>query len=209
MDGVSEGIENRRGVSVDFRIVSPDIRHGQGDQFREASRAIHSHSRGVRAKMTATCHAVSTAAADDVTFAGDKLARMKVVHVGSDGNDLADEFVPDGQRYFDGPSSPLVPIVDMHIGPADARSEDTNENVVDADSRLGDIAQPEAFFGAVFDESFHKVNCSRKRHALLSQEGSAARRVARGEVPESNLVGVRPWNLLSRDLDCVSIALSS
>jgi hypothetical protein len=49
----------------------------------------------------------------------------------------------------------------------------------------------------------------RKRRALLSQEGSAARRVARGEVPEPNLVRVRLWNLLSRDLDCVSIALSS
>jgi hypothetical protein len=49
----------------------------------------------------------------------------------------------------------------------------------------------------------------RKRHALLSQEGSAARRVARGEVPNPNLVGVRLWNLLSRDLDCVSITLSS
>jgi hypothetical protein len=40
---------------------------------------------------------------------------------------------------------------------------------------------------------------SRKRHALLSQEGSAARRVARGEVPEPNVVGARLWNLLSRD----------
>jgi hypothetical protein len=48
----------------------------------------------------------------------------------------------------------------------------------------------------------------RRRHALLSQEGSAARRVARGEVPEPNLVGVPLWNLLSRDLDCVSITLS-
>ena len=49
----------------------------------------------------------------------------------------------------------------------------------------------------------------RKPHALLSQEGSAARRVARGEVPGANLVRLRLWNLLSRDLDCVSIALSS
>ena len=49
----------------------------------------------------------------------------------------------------------------------------------------------------------------RKRHALLSQERSAARRVARGEVPDADLVKMRHWNLLSRDLDCVSIALSS
>jgi hypothetical protein len=49
----------------------------------------------------------------------------------------------------------------------------------------------------------------RKRNALLSQEGSAARRVARGEVPEPKLVGMRLWNLLSRDLDCVSITVSS
>jgi len=49
----------------------------------------------------------------------------------------------------------------------------------------------------------------RKRHALLIQEGSAARRVARGEVPGANPVGARLGNLLSRDLDCFSITLSS
>jgi hypothetical protein len=48
----------------------------------------------------------------------------------------------------------------------------------------------------------------RKRHALLSQEGSAARRVARGEVPELNLVGTRLWNLLSRDLDDHAVLLT-
>jgi hypothetical protein len=47
-----------------------------------------------------------------------------------------------------------------------------------------------------------------ERHALLSQEGSAARRVARGEVPDANPVSVRLWNPLSRDFDFVSITLS-
>jgi len=53
----------------------------------------------------------------------------------------------------------------------------------------------------------HKKSNNQARHALLSQEGSATRRVARGEVPQANFIGMRLWNPRSRDFDYVSIAL--
>jgi hypothetical protein len=57
--------------------------------------------------------------------------------------------------------------------------------------------------------ALHKKCNSEECVALLSQEGSAARRVARAEVPQANLVKMKLWNLPSHDLYFVSIVLPS
>ena len=43
----------------------------------------------------------------------------------------------------------------MDIRPTDARSQDANEYVINSKRRFWNVLEPEAPFGARFDESFH------------------------------------------------------
>ena len=48
-------------------------------------------------KMTPTRQAIAAAAADDMPLSTDDFARVKIVHVGTNFDNFADEFVADGQ----------------------------------------------------------------------------------------------------------------
>src|SRR5678816_4492983 len=111
--------------------------------------------------MTPTRHAVATSAADHVPFAGDQFARMKVINVRADGDDLADKFMTDGERDLDRATCPLVPIVDVDIRAADPGAKHADQDIVDSDCGFGDVAEPEAGFGGILDEGFHDNNSSR------------------------------------------------
>ena len=74
----------------------------------------------VRAEMAAAGQAVAAASADDVAFAADDVAGLKIGDVGADLDDFADEFVADDHRHGDGLLRPLVPLVDVQVGAADA-----------------------------------------------------------------------------------------
>ena len=75
VDGVAEGIEDRRDVEVDARRVLPDVRHRQRDVLGERAGAVDADALGVRAQMAPPGHAVAAAAADEVPFAADDVAR--------------------------------------------------------------------------------------------------------------------------------------
>src|SRR5262245_48625567 len=133
MHSVSEWIENCRRVAIDFRIVTPDVRHRERNQFGEAAGTIDTDSRRVRTEVTSSSHAVTATSTDHVAFSGDELAGMKVVDISSYGNDLADEFMPDHQRNRDCFLCPFVPVENMEVGAADSRTKDTDQNVIDPD----------------------------------------------------------------------------
>ena len=44
--GVAEGIEDRRNFLVDIRIVTPDVGHGQCNQFGESPWPVDAHAFG-------------------------------------------------------------------------------------------------------------------------------------------------------------------
>src|ERR1035441_9709125 len=50
---------------------------------------------------------------------------------------------------------PLVPLVDVDIGAADAGPQHVNQDVVDADFGRGHVRQPQAWLAGAFDQSFH------------------------------------------------------
>ena len=110
---------------------------------------------GGGAEMPSAGEAVAAAAADDVAFAADDVAGMKVVDVGADLDDLADKLVADRHGHGDGALRPLVPVVDMDVGAADAGVADADENVVDADGGLGNILEPQTGFCACLYKSLH------------------------------------------------------
>ena len=108
--------------------------------------------------MTIPGHAVAAAPAHHVAFARDQLARMKIDDIGADGGDLADEFMADRHGHRDGLLGPGIPVIDVNIRAADSGAVDADQNVIDADSGLGDIFEPQAGLGVRLDECFHRVS---------------------------------------------------
>ena len=62
----------------------------------------------------------------------------------------ADVLVAHGQPEGDGLRGPLVPLPDMHIGPADRGFADTDEHVAVTDGRRRDVGQPQALAAFLF-----------------------------------------------------------
>src|SRR5262249_28293779 len=110
---------------------------------------------GVFAEVSAAGEAVAAMTTDDVAFAGDDVADVEVVDIGAGGDDSADEFVADMHGDGDGFLGPGVPVVDVHIGSADAGAEDFDHDVVDAVFGERDIFEPKADFAFAFDEGAH------------------------------------------------------
>ena len=146
--------------------------------------------------MPPACHAIATTAADDVAFARYEFAGMKIVDVGSDPNDLADELSPVTNRDLYRPLSPIVPIVDMNVGPAYAGSQHANQDIIDSDRRLGHVLQPQTAFACDLTSAFNAISSRRfpqwrddetraaflQRNAVIPslQSAPAVRRVSTG-----------------------------
>ncbi len=105
--------------------------------------------------MAPSGQAIAASAAHDVAFAADQVAGMEIVDVGSDLHDFADELVADGHGYGNGALRPLIPVVDVQIGPADTGAKDAHQYVVDPDARLRNFFEPEARLAFTLDERFH------------------------------------------------------
>ena len=124
---------------------------GSDNKFGERAGPVDAHALRVRAQMAPAGQAIAAAAANHVAFAADNVAGIKVVDVGADRNDLADKFMADGHGNRDGLLRPLVPLVDMNVGAADAGIVDAHQHIVDADDRFGNIFQPQSTLGPALD----------------------------------------------------------
>ena len=61
----------------------------------------------------------------------------------------------DRHGHRDGLLGPVIPVVDMQIGAANGRALDLDEYVVDAQFRVRDVFEPDAFAGFFFYQCFH------------------------------------------------------
>src|ERR1700733_11407423 len=138
--------------------MAPDVGHGESDVFSESAGAVDADAGGVGAEMAAAGEAVAAATAGHMAFAGDEVADLEVGDVGADGGDFSDEFMADGHGDGDGLLSPLVPLINVDIGAADACAANADEDVVDAIVGLGYILEPEAALGAGLDECSHCIS---------------------------------------------------
>ena len=85
-----------------------------------------------------------------MSFAADDIATEEVRNVGTYCDDAADEFVANGHRDWNSLLRPLVPFVNMDIGAADARAQDADEYIVDADGGEIGVFEPQPRFAAAF-----------------------------------------------------------
>ena len=88
-------------------------------------------------------------------FDADEIADIVAMHIRADRGDLADELMADDRAQLDGLLRPLVPIVDVNIGAADAGLQHLDENVVDAVGRLRHVLEPESGLRLRFHQCFH------------------------------------------------------
>ena len=155
VDRVAERVEDRGDLLVDARPVVPDVGHRQGDVLGERAVPPDAEADGVRAQVPPAREAVAAAAADDVALAADEVAGVEVHDVAADLDDLADELVADDQRRMDGLRRPGVPRLDVQVRPADPRLVDADQDVVDPDRRLRDLAQDEPRSRLGLDQGQH------------------------------------------------------
>ena len=155
MHGVAEGIEDGGHVEIDSLVVTPDIGHRQRDVLGESARPVDADAHGVGAQVAPAGEAVAAAAADHVAFAADDVAREEIGHIGADRLNPADELVADRHGHGNGLLRPLVPLVDVDVGAADAGLQHANQHVVDADLGNRDVLEPQAWLALAFDQCFH------------------------------------------------------
>jgi hypothetical protein len=96
---------------------------------------------------------VPAASANDMSFAADNLAGVKVVDIRPGLDDFADEFMADGHGDGDSGASPFIPLENVQICAADAGVSDADQDVIDSDFRLGYILQAQTGSIPGFDES--------------------------------------------------------
>src|SRR5487761_2491227 len=156
MYSVPERIEDGCDFLINSWIMSPDVGHGQRDQFCKSSGTVDTNASRVRTEMASTSEAVATTAARDVTFSAHDVAGIKVVDIGPDLYNLAHKLVANRHGNSYGLLRPLVPQVDMHVSAADARLVNANQYIIDADSRFRDLLQPESPLRFALDQRLHK-----------------------------------------------------
>jgi len=109
----------------------------------------------VRAEVTPPGETIAATPANNMPFPANEVSGIKVRDVRSDPDDFAGKFVPDDERDANCGPRPVIPVVDMHVGAANAGAQYANLDVIDAGLGLGHIFEPQAAGFAAFYEGFH------------------------------------------------------
>jgi hypothetical protein len=154
---VAHRIVDAADVERDVVVEVPDVRRRHRDVLGKTSVAIHADDLRVRADMGVAGPAQQASAVDDVALGGDAIA---FAHVGDElacAHDLAGEFMADDERRLHAPLRPCVPVVDVHVGAADAGALHANQNFIVSNGGFGNVAECEPRCCRCFHERFHAL----------------------------------------------------
>src|SRR5258708_22348332 len=152
---ISERIEDRSDLTRDGARVLPYVHHWQDNVFGERACAVHSHALRVCAQVTPACETVAAPPAYDVPLPADKIAGVKIRHVGSHFDNLPAEFMPDDKWHVNFGPRPIVPLVNMQLAASQPRAKHANLHIIDTGFRLGNIFEPETWRVAPLNKTFH------------------------------------------------------
>src|SRR5262249_55700124 len=85
-------------------------------------------------------------AANYMALAADNFAGMKIDHVGADRDYLADKLVAHDHWHGDSLAGPVIPLVNVNVGAADARAVHLDQHVIDPDFGARYVLQPQPGF---------------------------------------------------------------
>src|SRR5215212_7401689 len=91
------------------------------NELRPSPGTIHAYALSVWAKMTPPCQAIATMSTRDVPLAHDQIALAKAFHVFTHVIYNAHKLVADGHRHWNRFLCPRIPVINVHVGPADGR----------------------------------------------------------------------------------------
>ena len=108
--------------------------------------------------MTPAGQTIPAAAADDMTLAADEVTGMKVLHIASELDNLANKLVADDESDRNRLARPRVPLMNVEVGSADSRHQDANQNVIRCDRRYGNVFEPKPRLVLALYDCFQKKN---------------------------------------------------
>lgn len=144
-------------VVADRIVEMPDIRGGHGDELGEAPVTIDADDSGGRVRVGIAGPAEERAFIDDVPLGGHAIADFDRLDQAARCDDIAGELMADDERRFAATGGPGVPLVDVHVCPADARAADADQHFVVADRWNGHVRESETAAGRLFHERFHET----------------------------------------------------
>ncbi len=130
-------------LRVEVGWLHPRVGRGDDDVVGERAVAVDPHAHRVDAQVAPPGPAVAAGAAHDVALARDPVAHGHVVDVGADLDDLAEELVAERHRHRHGGGSPLVPLLQVQVGAAQAGPQHPQLHVLVAAPRLGHLHELE------------------------------------------------------------------
>src|SRR6476469_8379125 len=92
-----------------------------GNKLSPGAGTIHSYALSVRTKMPPPGQTITAVSTSDVSLADDEVAARKSLDVVTGRIDDAGKLVTDGHRHRYSFLRPVIPVVDVHVGPADRR----------------------------------------------------------------------------------------
>src|SRR2546430_11350596 len=167
VDGVSEWILHRGELRREVRIVHDDVRGGHLQVFGEGPVTVDPDDRHGLADVRVSRAAHVAGAVGDVTLGAHVVAALQARDAGSHFLDVPGELVTLDERNLDPSLCPGIPIVDVHIGPADRCDLHADQDLRRADRRDWDRSNFRALRrGLRFHRRFH-----RRRHPEIPRTG--------------------------------------
>ena len=157
---VAHRIVNAADVVRHVVVEMPDVRRRHRDVLGEASVAIDADDLRVRADVRVAGAAEQAASVDDVSFGRHAIAFFHVGDELADLHDFAGELVADDERRLHASLRPRVPVVDVHVGAADAGAPHANQNFIVSNGRLGNVLQTESRRRPLLSPALSRLRCS-------------------------------------------------
>jgi hypothetical protein len=135
--GVSQRIENSGDMIGNGIGHGPDVSRIDGKILRETAIPVNSNYSYIPADMTLSGAAEFTYSAGNMPLRAHSLPYAEVPDRFTEFHNLTLELVPGDKRGTDTVPAPLIPVINVYIGPTDARCPHFYENFIFSYRRYG------------------------------------------------------------------------
>jgi hypothetical protein len=131
--------------------------------------AINADALRIRTKVPPPGKAIPAMPAGNVTLADDEVAARESFYVITDKIDNSHKFVADGHWHRNCFLRPRVPVINVHVGPADGCLQDADEHLIAADFRNRNFLEPQARLRSAFHDGLHHFLHAKKLGEAASE----------------------------------------
>ena len=155
MGGIAESIEECNNIFIQVFIDGDNVACRNHQIFSEGTVAVYAHTLGVLTPLDVAVVTVAAVAAGNVTFTTDPLAYIETGDAVTQTGNFTDIFMSNGLTGLYMLRGPIVPQINMDIGPADSGLVYFNQNLTGTGDRYGDFSQFQTGTGRGFYNCIH------------------------------------------------------